>query len=291
MPAAHPPTPSTRIFLLAGFVSLCASRGQAQVPLPDSPLDHARLVERYDLSFRGSRYDYQSLRVEGSGVQISLVKPTSDGLRVHVPPKTIGGSVGLCTKFGIRGDFELRVSYEFLGATKPTEGPGIGLAVFLQSAEQWDEHISLSRRVAPKTGQATFSAEISRGADSPTGGGAGSLPSTSKEGQFAIARSGSTVSLYAADEKGGFRKVSEADFGAGTLMFVRLSTLYDGADRGLDILWKDLTVRAESLPRNPGQPSGEASRPPWLVVGGFVFFVIAAIMMRTYWTRRSRKQR
>jgi len=96
--------------LLAGLDSLIVSQGRAEVPLPELSLDRGRLVERYDLNFRNGHYDFQSIRVEGSGVQISLVKPTVDGLRARVPPRMGGSGVSLCTKFGIRGDFELSAS-------------------------------------------------------------------------------------------------------------------------------------------------------------------------------------
>ncbi len=281
-------TTAARLFLLAGLVSLIVSQGRAEVPLPELPLDRGRLVERYDLSFRNSHYDYQSIRVEGSGVQISLVKPTINGLRVHVPPKTNGSGVGLCTKFGIRGDFELSVSYEILDAPKPSEGPGIGPEVSLQSSERWDEHISLSRRVAAKTGDATFSSGISRSGNLKTSGDVASVKSSSKVGRLYIARSSSTVYLYAAEGNGGFQKVTQTDFGTGNVMFVRLSTLYEGENRGLDVLWKDLTIRAESLPRNPGQPSDGAFPSVLLVAGLCVLLCIIAVIVGTYFYRRSR---
>ena len=280
-------TTTARLFLLAGLFSPIVSQGRAEVPLPDLSLDRGRLAERYDLSFRNSHYDHQSIRVEGSGVQISLVKPTVNGLRVHVPPKTNGSGVGLCTKFGIRGDFELSVSYEILDAPKPAEGPGIGPEVSLQSSDQWYKHISLSRLAAAKTGDATFRSGISRSGDVNNNADDVSIKSSSKIGRLYIARSGSTVYLYAAEGNGGFQKVTQADFGTGNMMFVRLSTLYEGANRGLDVLWKDLTVRAESLPRNPGQPSDGAFPSALLVAGICVLLFIIAVIVGMYFYRRS----
>ncbi len=65
------------------------------------------------------------------------------------------------------------------------------------------------------------------------------------------------------------------------MMFVRLSTLYEGADRGLDVLWKDLAIRAESLPRDPGQPSDRAFlRAPLAIVACMVLFVAVVFMER-----------
>ncbi len=287
MATDRPATIRARLLLLAGLLSLDALPGRAEVPLPDLAIDRGRLVGRYDLNFRGSHYDYQALRVEGSGVLVSLVKPTKNGLRVHVPPRTNGAGVGLCTKFGIRGDFEVVVSYEIIDAPKPSQGPGIGPEVFLQSMENWDDHIALSRRVAARTGDATLAGEIARGGASKIQVGDGSIKSASKEGRLYIARSGSTIHLYAAEGNGDFKKVCVADFGVGDLRFVRLSTLFDGADRGLDVLWKELSVRAESLPRDPGN-SSSGGFPSTLLMAmvGVVLGVVLVVGINRY--RRSR---
>ncbi len=272
---------------LTGLILLVGGPGRAETPLPAVGLDRGRLGAAYDLNFRASHYDYQSIRVEGSGVQISLVKPTNEGLRVHVPPRTEGAGVGLCTKFGIQGDFEVIASYQVRDAPRPTDGPGIGPEVALQSAARWDDGVRLGRRVAP-SGAAAVAGAIERGSATPASASAGSIASSAGEGRFYLARSGATVFLYVAEGASPYRKVAEGEFGTANVMFVRLATLYEGASRGLDVVWQDLQIRAEALPRTPGTPSDSTLPSGTLVVAGWGLLIVVAALLGVAGYRRFR---
>ena len=287
MATIHPWRSFTRRVGLTGLVLLVGGLGRAETPLPAVSLDRGRLGAAYDLNFRASHYDYQSLRVEGSGVQISLVKPTAEGLGVHVPPRTEGVGVGLCTKFGIQGDFEVIATYQIRAAPQPTDGPGIGPEVALQSAARWDDGVRLGRRVA-RTGEAAFFGAIQPGAAAPTRASAGSIASSALDGRFYLARSGATVFLYVAEGTSPYRKVAEGEFGTANVMFVRLATLYEGASRGLDVVWRDLQIRAEALPRTPGTPSDSATPPGTIVVAGWGLLIVIGAWLGVAGYRRFR---
>ena len=70
-----------------------------------------------------------------------------------------------------------------------------------------------------------------------------------KAGRFRIARAGSTVHyLVSPKDSDAFREVARNEFGSGDLNTVRLMALVNGSGAALDVLWTDLTIRAEALP-------------------------------------------
>ncbi len=253
-----------------------AGVAHADFPLPDVPLVRSNLGAEYRFDFGGGRYDQRSLRIEGSGVQVSLIKPGRDGLRVAIPRGPGGKGLSLCTKFGLGGDFEVMASYEVIRAPQPKPGARVGVEVALQSAARWEERVYLSRELDPRGGEAQLWGGIEGGEDPPRIEPPVATGSAARRGRFHLARVGPIVYLHAAEEGKAFRKVFEGNFGTSNLMFLRMQTRYEGADQGFEMSWKEVTIRAESLPTDPGRPGSGSSRPPtWLIVAGCAGILIA----------------
>ena len=91
-----------------------------------------------------------------------------------------------------------------------------------------------------------------------------------KAGRFRIARAGSTVHyLVAAKDSDAFREVAQNEFGTGDLSNVRLMALVNGSGAALDVLWTDLTIRAEALPGfTDGRPPEPQRTSWWLLLAG-----------------------
>ena len=70
-------------------------------------------------------------------------------MRITIPEK-LGESVAIETKFGIRGDFDVRAGFEVLSSQTPTIGFGVGPELLVKPPGDWDKLASVSRFVNPK---------------------------------------------------------------------------------------------------------------------------------------------
>jgi hypothetical protein len=107
-----------------------------------------------------------------------------------------------------------------------------------------------------------------------------------KEGKFRILRVGSRVQYFVAEGTGdAFREIQQEDFTAKDFDLVRFMAQVNGAPSALDVLLKDLTIRAEGLPGWTGSPV-ERKRSLWWVVAGAA--AVAAVLGAGVWWAASR---
>jgi serine/threonine protein kinase len=224
----------------------------------------------YRCDFRDGRYDYRWLHLEPNGPLASLAKPDRRGLRIAIPPKTYCRGVGAFTLFGVHGDFEVTASFEVLRADRPRDGDGVGPELFLRGADGWDHYASMARMLRADHAEPQLRvAWGEKGDGRPRSPGARDRTDL-KAGRFRIARAGSTVHyLVAAKDSDTFREVAQSEFGTGDLSTVRLMALINDSGAALDVLWTDLTIRAEALPGfTDGKPPEPQRASWWLLLAG-----------------------
>jgi hypothetical protein len=103
------------------------------------------LASAYHCDFRGGIYDDRWLGIEPSGPLSSLAKADEQGLRIAIPAKTNCRGVGVYTRFGVHGDFEITASFEILKADKPREGGGVGPELYLRTVDGWSTFVAKTR--------------------------------------------------------------------------------------------------------------------------------------------------
>jgi hypothetical protein len=106
--------------------------------------------------------------------------------------------------------------------------------------------------------------------------------------RFRITRAGSTVRyLVAPTDSDSFREVSRNEFGTKDLDMVRIMAQVNGSAAALDVLWKDLAIRAEALPGLARVKSSEQGRPTsWIILSGLAG---AAALGAGLWWNGSRR--
>jgi hypothetical protein len=243
--------------------------GPASDPSPPRS-DRLKAAWEYRCDFRDGRYDYRWLHLEPNRPIASVAKPDRRGLRITIPPKTDCLGVGAFTLFGVHGDFEVTASFEVLNAERPREGGDVGPELDLQTVDGWGSYVSMGRML--RASDAEPQLLIARG--EKVDGGIqhhGNREKTDlKAGRFRIARVGSTVHYFVAPkDSDAFHQVGEDEFGTKDIARVRVMAQVNESRAALDVLWKDLTIRAESL---PGWTDGKPTAPPgpslWLLLAG-----------------------
>ncbi len=239
---------------------LGATAGQARQPRrvawPDvNELHTAPLFEEFAFDFRGGQYDARLLLPLGirSRFGASLLKREERGLRILIPKGQAERKpwLGFAPALDIGGDFEITATYEILSTgSDRNEGSSVGPSLHLFAEETLNN--AGFRRVMQADGDA-FLVDW-RVADRAGGRSRGReiIPANSPAGQLRLIRTGGVLSFLAREEGDDrFRVLWQIEFGTTPIGLVRVESWAEGAQDDVDILWKDLTIRAESLKESP----------------------------------------
>jgi hypothetical protein len=233
-----------------------------------------KLADEYVHSFRGRGIDRHALRFAGSGADAyATVDP--QGLRLTLPsPRKRLPAIGVATLFKARGDFEITVAIDVLRAEKPDAGYGSGAVLYVKTDGGRDA--SFARNVLTK-GDVVFVADLMRMEGGQLKHRVRSFPTQARSFQLRLTRTGSTLEYSVAEGSGGaFRKLDEANLGAGDVSWIQVSADPGGSFKGaLDVRFKDLTIRAEELPSSGATLRKIAAWKSWLIAGTVVAMVAA----------------
>jgi hypothetical protein len=254
--------------------------------VPILQIDESRLVQAYRQSFLDKQYDFRRLQISAPSGATNLVRPDPRGVRITIPPK-FGESVAVETKFAIHGDFDLRATYEVLPGPTPLTGFGVGPEVLVKPPGDWDKLASLSRFAKPK--DTVYSAFFKKKVDGQSKVDGNWPATTTKKGIFRLVRTGATLHyLVAEGDSREFRQIHQVEFGTEDLETARLAAVTGGSAVAVDVLWKDLEIRAEALPGLPGTATASGRSPWWLllvvvavaVLAGMAVWFLAAAQRR-----------
>ncbi len=256
--------------------------GPASDPSPPRS-QRLRSAWEYRCDFRDGRYDHRWLHLEPNGPLTSLVKPDRRGLRIAIPRKTECRGIGAFTLFGVHGDFEVTASFEVLSAERPREGGHVGPELSLRTVDGWDSYAAMGRMLRPSEAGPLLQIGWGEKVDGQTRHHSNREKTDLKAGRFRISRVGPTVHyLVAAKDSDAFREVGRNEFGTQDLAHVRIMAVVDETPSALDVLWKDLTIRAEAL---PGWTDGKAPAPQaswWVLLGGLAG--VTALGIAIWWS-------
>src|SRR5262249_2900763 len=139
-------------------------------------------------------------------------KTELDGLRIMIPagqPKPT--TVGLVTKFPVKGDFEITVGFEILQANRPTTGNGVGLELYLSTRN--GDAIAFYRMNRVREGDGYHCSRIWTNAEGVRQNKAHPEKTESKAGQLRLTRTGTTVTFSVRDDAGNdFRDIHDVKY-------------------------------------------------------------------------------
>ena len=254
--------------LLAG---LLVDQGRAAED--QSAQEPRRFAAEYRQDFRNERYDPRWFRVdEGPPDSMrAFFRPDPRGLHIVIP-RGSSANLRLGTGFQVHGDFEIIATYEVISAPRPATGFGVGPEVHIKPPGGWDRYASACWFVR-NDGSEVIVMAWGRSVDGKKQVSAQRVPAKSRSGRLRLRRTGTRLD-YAVDdgETGQFRPVYTAEYGAEDVEKVRLDTIQGGSSGGCEMIWKDLTVRADDL---PGWSSSEYTSWWWVLA---IVVLLSAIL-------------
>jgi hypothetical protein len=135
----------------------------------------------------------------------------------------------------------------------------VGPELLAKPPGDWDKTVSLSRFARPKDN--VYSACSVRKIGDQTKVVGNWPKTTAKKGTLRLVRTGATVHFLVAEgDSQEFREIYEEEFGTEDMQTARIAAITGGSSQAVDILWKNLTVRAEGLPGLPSSTPASANR-------------------------------
>jgi hypothetical protein len=235
---------------LLGLVAcLLTMPGPAAAQAP--PKDDA---VQYHEPFKGAAQKAADFRLIGPDAKESVAFEP-DGLRIVLRPGKSHDPTGVATTFGVKGDFEITVHYEVL-EEPAMEDAGvalIGTRLSLTATLDWPQpsDASIRRKITPtQPAHILTYRTMRRDADSKAESRGATFPVKEKSGRLRLVRTGADIAYYLAEgENDDFTLLTTHSFSADDLKDVRLYGHTSNPKAALDVRFKDLDIRAASLPR------------------------------------------
>lgn len=244
-------------------------------------------VETLTQTFKGRSYDPKLFRATGANTY-RAIKAEAEGLRITLPAKQASKlPVGLVSRVGARGDFEITLAYEIVRVDRPTSGHGAGVTIWIATASAGKTAATLGHLVRPGGERVFFSHHAATRADGEREHHGGKpVPTTAASGRVRLVRRGTMLSYQVAEGNGAiFREIYEANIGPEDLATIRFAADNGGSPTAVDVRLKAISIRAEQLgtARSPAQPWPGR----WLLwFGGALLALLLA--GGGYWLWRSR---
>src|SRR5262249_22989967 len=154
-------------------------------------------------AFRGRSYDPQSFKPTGSNPARAM-RADVQGLRITMPPEHNSKlPVGFVPHFGVRGDFEITLSFEILRIDKPASGTGAGVSIWIRTTSATDEAATIGRAVRSGGEQVFFSHRASTPIEKKREHHSGKpLATECRTGKLRLTRNGPMLSYLVAEGDG-----------------------------------------------------------------------------------------
>ena len=195
----------------------------------------------------------EALRTDGQGLRITL-----DANRPQMDP------VGVRTRFGVRGDFDITATCQVGKMDRPTKGIGAGARLYLRF-DSPDRKVSLSRVVRVKEGDSFLAYHV----HTPRGGKQQDTfrvsEAKSAGARLRLVRTGTALSFQVAEDAGDFLELQSVDVGRGDVLDVWLTATTGGDRCAVDVRWGELRIEAAQLPSQVGL-AARSRRAWWLAV-------------------------
>jgi serine/threonine-protein kinase len=173
-----------------------------------------------------------------------FVKTEPEGLRITIPNTFLHpwGGVGLLSRFGLHGDFEITTTLEILQADEPDDGFGVGAGLRLNLATE-PEGVSLVRIRRPGVGQVIFwDRSIHQPEAQQPHFEAAMVPCTERIVRLRIKRAGALLSFLWAPGKEGatFQEIHQCPMQTEDIQNIRLTAMTGRRPYAVDVRFLEL---------------------------------------------------
>jgi RNA polymerase sigma factor (sigma-70 family) len=254
---------------------------------PDLKKDYGKVFQN---SFKGGSEAAAGFLIYGPDTQ-DCVKFEPEGLRLVMPagyPRPRPGT-GLATDFGVRGDFEITVSYEILAEIEPKASKPCELSLIIVPYEPAKSQIwhkanqnraALARQSASQANDQQFLASLAKWNEATVTDKWGNekfdnketfsnleIPAQAKTGRLRLVRNGTTLYYLAAEgQRQEFTLLHKEEFGAKDLKNVRILATTPGPAAIFDVRLTDFIIRADELPKDLTAVMQPSSGSGWLAI-------------------------
>ena len=224
----------------------------------------ASLDYEFAFDFRGSRFDRRVFVQMGinSLYGASLIKPESRGLRITIPKEQIATKqqLAFAPALEIQGDFDITASYEILMPADRKKHPGTGPSLYLAS-QSYRYSASLTRTKWNSEPVYWLHWKSTDKSDQPSLGDR-FLLAEGHTGRLRFVRAGTVLHFLAAEgDSNEYLELGTTEFGAASIGLFRLAACVEHATDTVDIVWQDLTIRAEGFKDVSGPVSLNEEQP------------------------------
>jgi hypothetical protein len=231
-------------------------------------------------AFAGGDFDHSRWALANTSVAVTKTDFSRGSFRLVVPPgPDMRPLVGLSSRFGLEGDFDIVVDYVIHSLPKPAKewvnvsifinGPG-GMAAMTRTNNAASGHGYTTWFQPPAGSKAQVQA---------TG-----TSTDDKTGRLRLARVGSELRFYASASGQPFRQVAAADYGDRPVETLAFQVFAPALKAPVDVEFDNIAVKADRLTGLVYVPPSTYGPLPW--VGGGV--VVVAVALLWWWsTRRS----
>ncbi len=243
LPRSWPVLPCLLALLVLALWISFANNAGGQEP-------ETKYAQEYSQAFKGAPENGKDFSLTGVGAE-KCVKFEPEGLRITLPAGYVGDRpiTGLVTTFGVRGDFEITVSYEILQEPAAEDagsgGTRLTLGVLLHATAQ--NLANFSRKMDVKGGPRFAAWAYTADTDKPRNK---AVPAKAKTGRLRLTREANFISYsFAEGSDKEFTLLQNFPFGREDVREVRITGATGGDKAALDMRVTDLRIRAAAFPK------------------------------------------
>jgi len=232
-------------------------------------------------TFTGGDFDRTRWALVNTTVAITKTDFSKGVMRLIVPPgPDMRPIMGLNSRFGLDGDFDVSVDYSIRSLPRP-EKEWVNLSIFIMGP---DGMAAISRTNIANSGHG-YSRWFQPPAGSKSQVQASSVSTEDKTGTMRLARVGKELRYYACARGQPFHQIGAVEFGDHPVDTLAFQVLAPALKTPIDAEYDNISVTADRITGLVFVPQSDYGYFPWIVSG----LVVVALVLLLWWnTRRGR---
>jgi hypothetical protein len=222
------------------------------------------LPERVEFAFQQDVGEQLALGLTGPNAR-RLAKSDGQGLRLALlPDRSDCSSVGVETRFHVRGDFEITLAYEVLAVDQEAPADGAGVSLWLKFGSPNAGGASVTR-LRKGTKEVFGASRIVLGRDGKDHYQTKNVPANSRRGKLRLVRTGPTLRYLVVEEGSEFQEIHTAEVGTEDVTKLRAVATSGGKPATADVRLLAWSIQGDSLPNPPAIRPRAGNGWGWLV--------------------------
>ncbi len=200
-------------------------------------------------------------------------------MRVVIPPATIKRPLmGLESRFGLEGDFDISVDYSIRSLPRPAE-EWVNLSIFIQGPSGM---AAMTRTNHSKSGDG-YSIWFQPSKESKAKGTASSVPTSDRAGTLRLARLGTELYFYASARDRPLKEIGKIEYGDQPIDLVGFHLLTPALKSPIDFEYDNISIKADRFTKLVFIPASSSISLFWVLPA------LAAVLLLLLWWWNARR--